>query len=233
MLVMRIIDSILTAPCKNTSITGQTGHRAGQARIVSDMSDPSPTVARSPLMVVPWDPVWPVRAADLVTELARRIGPAARRIEHIGSTAIPGMAAKPVYDLQVSVTDLVATADVIDSAVLPLGLARFPWERDHVPAGSADPPERWAKRAWAKPAPGGERIHLHARLVGSPNERLALLFRDWFRAHPTAVPAYARFKTLLAAALDDIDTYTDIKDPVVDLVIAVADDWAAETGWTP
>ena len=57
--------------------------------------------------------------------------------------------------------------------------------------------------------------------------------RDWFRAHPTTVPAYARFKTLLAAALDDIDTYSDIKDPVVDLVIAVADDWAAETGWTP
>ena len=47
------------------------------------------------------------------------------------------------------------------------------------------------------------------------------------------MPAYARFKTLLAAALDDIDTYTDIKDPVVDLVIAVADDWAVETGWTP
>ncbi len=61
---------------------------------------------------------------------------------------------------------------------------------------------------------------------------MALLFRDWFRAHPGMVPAYARFKLLLAEAVADIDTYTDIKDPVVDLVIAVAETWAVETGWT-
>ena len=71
------------------------------------------------------------------------------------------------------------------------------------------------------------------RLVGSPNERLALLFRDWFRAHPDAVPAYAEFKRALAAAVDDIGVYSDIKDPVVDLVLFVAETWAAITDWTP
>jgi hypothetical protein len=70
-----------------------------------------------------------------------------------------------------------------------------------------------------------------SRRAGSPNERLALLFRDWFRAHPEAVPAYAAFKRSLAAAVPDIATYSDVKDPVVDLVIAVADAWAAVSGW--
>jgi len=181
----------------------------------------------TPLVVVPWESAWPVRGTQLAREIASRIGPMAQRVEHIGSTSIPGMAAKPVFDLQVSVLDLVAASPVIDAAMEPMGLTRMPWEHDHVPAGRDDPPERWVKRLWAKRTPGGERINLHARVVGSPNERLALLFRDWFRAHPEMVPAYARFKLLLA------ESDTDIKDPVVDLVVAVAETWAAETGWTP
>jgi hypothetical protein len=99
-----------------------------------------------------------------------------------------------------------------------------------VPAGCDDPPERWAKRLWSRR--DGERVHLHCRLAGSPNERLALLFRDWFRAHPAAVPAYAAFKQVLAAAVPDAGVYTDVKDPVVDLVVGVAGEWAADTGWT-
>jgi GrpB-like predicted nucleotidyltransferase (UPF0157 family) len=74
---------------------------------------------------------------------------------------------------------------------------------------------------------------VHCRLVGSPNERLALLFRDWLRVHPLAVAAYARFKQVLAATVNDLEVYTDIKDPVVDLVIAAAGEWADATGWTP
>ncbi len=70
-------------------------------------------------------------------------------------------------------------------------------------------------------------------MAGSPNERLALLFRDWFRAHPEAIPAYAAFKRELAAAIPDVATYSNVKDPIVDLVITVADTWAAATGWQP
>jgi GrpB-like predicted nucleotidyltransferase (UPF0157 family) len=71
------------------------------------------------------------------------------------------------------------------------------------------------------------------RLTGSPNERLALLFRDWLRTHPAAVPPYAAFKLALAQAVTDVGTYTEIKDPVVDLVMVVAEPWALETGWAP
>jgi GrpB-like predicted nucleotidyltransferase (UPF0157 family) len=76
-------------------------------------------------------------------------------------------------------------------------------------------------------------VNLHVRLAGSPNERLALLFRDWFRAHPEAIPAYAKFKIDLARETGDMDSYTDVKDSVVDLIIAVAEPWAAAAGWAP
>jgi GrpB-like predicted nucleotidyltransferase (UPF0157 family) len=71
------------------------------------------------------------------------------------------------------------------------------------------------------------------RALRSPNERLALLFRDWLRAHPDAVAAYGQFKLALAAEVPDLDAYTDIKDPVVDLVIAAAAEWARAAGWQP
>ena len=141
------------------------------------------------LVVAPYEPYWQERGAQLAAEVRAALGPLALRVDHIGSTAVPGMAAKPVYDLQVSVRD--------------------------------------------KAQPGGERINLHCRVAGSPNERLALLVRDWLRAHPPAVAAYAAFKRVLAAAVNDIEVYTDVKDPVVDLVIVVAEDWAGATGWTP
>jgi GrpB-like predicted nucleotidyltransferase (UPF0157 family) len=76
-------------------------------------------------------------------------------------------------------------------------------------------------------------VNLHVRVVGSPNERLALLFRDYLREHPAAVAAYAQFKLALAEAVADLDTYTDIKDPVVDLVIAAARQWASDVRWQP
>ncbi|GAA0733145.1 GrpB family protein [Dactylosporangium roseum] len=177
------------------------------------------------------DATWRIRAAELIAELHGALGPLALRIEHIGSTSIPGMAAKAVYDLQVSVADLDEAVAAFDAPLAGLGLFRKPYEHDHVPAGRADSPGRWRKRYWSRT--GDEPVHLHVRLVGSPNERLALLFRDWFRDRPDAVAAYSAFKTALAAAVTDPDVYTDVKDPVVDLVAAAAEEWAATTAWTP
>jgi len=75
-------------------------------------------------------------------------------------------------------------------------------------------------------------VNLHVRLVGSPNERLALLFRDWMRANPEAVPPYTAFKRALAAAAPDVDWYSELKDPVVDLIVEIAETWSRRTGWT-
>ncbi|GAA2622231.1 hypothetical protein GCM10010399_61820 [Dactylosporangium fulvum] len=183
-----------------------------------------------PVAITAPDATWRLRAAQLIAELHGALGPLALRIEHIGSTAIPGMAAKAVYDLQVSVADLDEAAAAFDPPLAGLGLLRRPYEHDHVPAGRTDSPDRWRKRYWSRT--GDEPVNLHVRLAGSPNERLALLFRDWFRDRPGAVAAYSAFKTALAGAVTDPDVYTDVKDPVVDLVIVAAEDWAAATGWS-
>ena len=182
--------------------------------------------------LVPYDPAWRSAGAMLADQLRLALAPFALRVEHIGSTAIPGMASKRILDMQVSVADLAEATKAFDAPLADLGFARTPYEQDHVPAGSDDDPARWAKRLWSRRDHPDGSVNLHVRLLGSPNERLALLFRDWFRAQPAAVPAYARFKLLLAESLADPMAYPEVKDPVVDLIIAVAEPWAAATGWT-
>jgi GrpB-like predicted nucleotidyltransferase (UPF0157 family) len=179
------------------------------------------------------DPTWPDRAATLLARIRAALGPAVVHADHIGSTSIPGMAAKNVLDLQLSVVDLEAAERDFMAPLAELGFGFKPYRGDHVPAGSGDARENWAKRFWSRRDHPGEDANLHVRRVGSPNERLALLFRDWFRAHPTAVPGYGAFKQTLAGRLPDIEGYTDVKDPVVDLVIGIAAPWADETGWQP
>ncbi|MCX4745170.1 GrpB family protein [Kitasatospora sp. NBC_01287] len=184
-------------------------------------------------IVVDHDPAWRDQGIALAGELRSALAPLALQVEHIGSTAIPGMAAKPVFDLQVSVMDLRQAEQAFDQPLADRGFQRSPYQHDHVPAGRDDDPQRWTKRLWSRRGHSGADVNLHVRLLGSPNERLALLFRDWFRAHPTAVPAYAGFKKVLADSVSDTGVYADVKDPVVDLVITVAEPWATEGKWTP
>ncbi|MGH2702320.1 MAG: GrpB family protein [Actinomycetota bacterium] len=184
-------------------------------------------------VILSYDPSWASRGIALTEELVRELGPLALRVDHIGSTAIPGMAAKAIFDLQIGVDDLDEAARAFDEPLARLGFERWPYTQDHMPAGTEDDPVRWQKRLWSRREHSEPDVNLHVRKRGASNERLALLFRDWFRAHPEAVPSYAGFKQLLASAVADYDTYTDLKDPVVDLVVVMAEEWASETGWTP
>jgi GrpB-like predicted nucleotidyltransferase (UPF0157 family) len=181
--------------------------------------------------VRPYDPSWERRGQACADELRRVLRPLALRADHIGSTAIPGMAAKPVFDLQVSVADLDLAAEAFGDPLAERGFEQRPFFQDHIPAGHREPPERWSKRLWIRHDPSRDAVNVHVRVSGAPNERLALLFRDWFRAHPLAVPAYSQFKSLLGAVVPDLPTYADIKDPVVDVVIVAAEEWALATGW--
>ncbi|MCQ8836272.1 GrpB family protein [Streptomyces malaysiensis] len=183
------------------------------------------------LVVVGFDPAWTVRGKTLTTDMYDLLKPLALHVEHIGSTAVPGMAAKPVFDLQAGVRDLQEAQHAFAPLLADRGFELTPYRQDHVPAGSDDDPARWTKRLWTRRGHREPDVNFHVRVAGSPNERLALLFRDWLRAHPAAVPAYARFKQVLAGAVPDLATYADVKDPVVDLVIAVAEPWARATGW--
>jgi GrpB-like predicted nucleotidyltransferase (UPF0157 family) len=187
----------------------------------------------SPVTVVGYDEEWPRRAAAELTLLTTALGDLVLHAAHIGSTSIPMMAAKDILDLQLSVWDLDEAAAAFDGPLAELGYTRLPYERDHVPAGDKGDPNLWAKRYWRRRGhPNGD-VNLHVRVVGSPNERLALLFCDYLRAHPLSVAAYSRFKEVLAAQVSDLEPYTDIKDPVVDVVTVAAEEWASATDWQP
>jgi GrpB-like predicted nucleotidyltransferase (UPF0157 family) len=189
--------------------------------------------AKVSVLVVPYDARWPGWGVAEIGTLRAALGPVIVHAEHIGSTSIPGMAAKDVLDLQLSVRDLDEAAAAFEGPLAELGYERKPFEHDHVPAGDDSDPELWSKRYWRRRNhPDGD-INLHVRIVGSPNERLALLFRDYLRAHNDAVDAYSSFKLALSDAVPDLKAYTEIKDPVVDLVIAAAAQWASDTGWRP
>ncbi|HEY3343189.1 MAG TPA: GrpB family protein, partial [Anaerolineae bacterium] len=70
------------------------------------------------------------------------------------------------------------------------------------------------------------------RVLGSANQRYAVLFRDYLRAHPSTADAYARVKTALAHYhANDIDAYYAVKDPACDLIMGGAEDWAVTTQW--
>lgn len=182
--------------------------------------------------IVPYNPEWPAEFRRVAVPLRAALGDLALRIDHIGSTAVPGLAAKDVIDVQVTATTLDAAA--FAAALAPLDYRR--WEditQDHVPPGCDDPPEEWRK-LYFQPPRGQRRIHLHIRQVGRANQRYALLFRDYLRADPTAAGAYRQIKEALARLHpDDQEAYYDVKDPVCDLIIGAAERWAVATGYAP
>ena len=102
--------------------------------------------------------------------------------------------------------------------------------RDHVPPGADPDPDHWRKRYFDTE---DGRVHVHIRRSGRSNQRYPLLFRDYLRAHPHAAEAYGQLKRRLAAICDDTGTYADAKDPVCDIIMQSAEEWAARTNWTP
>ena len=161
------------------------------------------------------------------------VGALALRIDHIGSTSVPGLAAKDVIDTQITVVDERAmneAAERLDRAGWSVTRAVM---TDHIAPGGPPDAREWVKRFGREP-PDHRRVNLHIRIAGRANQRYALLFRDYLRAHPTAAAAYAAFKRRAAALLpNDLNAYADLKDPVCDLVYLPAEDWAARTAWTP
>ena len=182
-------------------------------------------------MIQPYDERWPAEYATIEALLRDALGPAAVRIDHIGSTAVPGLAAKDVVDVQVGVADL--DDPRVASALEQLGAAPTDVTSDHVPPGDPGDPRDWRKRYFRAP-PSWRPTHLHVREVGRPNFRYPLLFRDYLRHSPAATGAYAQVKTALARLHpEDVEAYSAVKDPVCALVVDAAERWAREVGWAP
>lgn len=190
------------------------------------MADPSPRI-----VIRPYDERWPVEFEALRALLCDALGDLAERVDHIGSTAVPGLAAKDVIDIQVSVTHLHDPR--ITPAFEALGATATDVTSDHVPPGDGGDPSAWEKRYFRAPA-GWRRTHLHVREVGRPNQRYALLFRDYLRASPGARAAYSDVKVALARLHpEDTAAYYDVKDPACDLVMQAAELWARQESWSP
>ncbi len=180
--------------------------------------------------IVPYQPRWPEEFRALGGALRSACGEAALAIHHIGSTSVPGLAAKDVIDVQLTVRDLEA---VPTAAIIALGYgARPDITSDHQPPGLTLPGSELTKRYFSRSEP--HPVHLHVREVGRFNQRYPLLCRDFLRASSGARDAYAEIKRQLARYFpNDVEAYYDIKDPVFDLLMAGAERWAEQVGWQP
>jgi dephospho-CoA kinase len=156
-------------------------------------------------------------------------------VDHIGSTSVPGLAAKDVIDLQVAVADL-ETADRMAPLLAAVGFPAVPGITGDVPKPTDPNPALWQKRFHANADPGRS-VNLHVRVAGSPGWRYALLFRDWLRSDPQAVAMYEAYKREIAAAhAGDSSTaaYADAKEPwFTDVAWPLMNEWADRAGWRP
>jgi GrpB-like predicted nucleotidyltransferase (UPF0157 family) len=138
--------------------------------------------------LVDYDPAWPALFATEAGQLRAVLGARALRVEHVGSTAVPGLVAKPVIDIQVSVATL-DDPGAFDAALGSLGYAHVV----HDPAFDAIYP------FFAKPLGWPRTHHLHLCVAGSREEVRHLAFRDALRAQPAIAQEYVRLKRELAA----------------------------------
>lgn len=161
----------------------------------------------APVELVAYDPTWPARFEEERARLAVILaGWLAGPIEHIGSTAIPGLVAKPVIDIMAPVTTLEHSRPAL--AVLPsLGYVYFPYRPDVM---------HWL----CKPSPQLRTHHLHLVPNGSRLWLDRLAFRDYLRQNPVTAAAYATLKVDLARRYrHNREAYTDAKGPFVAQVL--------------
>jgi GrpB-like predicted nucleotidyltransferase (UPF0157 family) len=184
------------------------------------------------ITILPYDDRWLAEFGRIGTLLREALGDLALRIDHIGSTAVPGLAAKNVIDVQLTVATL--DAEAIAMSLAPLGYTRRDdIMMDHVPPGWDNTAAEWQKLYFR--APERQRpTRLHVREAGRANQRYALMVRDNLRAAPTTAAAYAQVKEALTRLHpEDQAAYYEVKDPVCDIIIEAAERWAAETGYVP
>ena len=157
--------------------------------------------------LAPYDPTWPVKFDAERHLLEAILAPwLAGPIEHIGSTAIPGLCAKPVIDIMAPVPSLDASRAAIAAAAAG-GYVYFPYKPDVM---------HW----FCKPSPEYRTHHLHMVPIGSPLWKDRLAFRNALRGNPALAAEYSALKTRLAVEFrQDREAYTDAKTPFVERVL--------------
>jgi GrpB-like predicted nucleotidyltransferase (UPF0157 family) len=158
-------------------------------------------IEKRPLVLVEHDPEWAEAYAEHERRIRGALGPAAIQVEHIGSTSVPGLAAKPIIDVLVTVEDITAEEDYLDQ-LLGAGYELRVREPGHRLVRT---PQRDA--------------HVHVLEVGAEAADDYLLFRDRLRADPGDRDLYERTKQALAEQdWPDMNAYADAKTEVVEAI---------------
>jgi GrpB-like predicted nucleotidyltransferase (UPF0157 family) len=148
-----------------------------------------------------YDDRWAAQFADEKVLLEGVLNPAAARIEHIGSTSVPGLAAKPVIDIMIGLENF-SLADALVPKIVATGY-------DYIKEFESEMPYR---RYLRKRVDGFDTHHIHMVALDSEFWIRLLLFRDYLRTHPEARDAYAKLKRELAERdWQDVDEYADAK----------------------
>lgn len=171
------------------------------------------------VVLVPYDERWPVVFGELRGVLSRALGGLARAIEHVGSTSVPGLVAKPVIDLDVVIASRAELPRVVE-ALAPLGYRHHGDQgiagREAFKRDAQDVPRDGSGRGW--PA-----HHLYVCAADARELRRHLLFRDWLCAHPEQAAAYGALKRELAERhRHDVDAYCEARSAFVEAALRSA-----------
>jgi GrpB-like predicted nucleotidyltransferase (UPF0157 family) len=167
------------------------------------------------IRIVDHDPRWPLLAQQELRRVADALGDSAVRLEHVGSTSVPGLGAKPIIDMQVSVADI----ERLDDYVGPLEALGYLFAPD-----PAFPDYHY----FAKPHPRPRSHHLHVCQAGSHQEIRHVAVRDFLRAHPAEAARYEELKrTLVREHPEDRLAYVAGKDGYMIELEARAVLWAS------
>lgn len=164
----------------------------------------------APVRLEPYDEAWPQRYDVEARAIADTIGPwITGGIHHVGSTAVPGLRAKPVIDIMAGVADLESARPCVD-LLAPLEYCYAPYRTE-------------AMHWFCKPDPSHRTHHLHLVPTGSATYLDALAFRDYIRHHPDAAARYEALKRDLAARYpNDREAYTQGKSDLIAELTAAA-----------
>ncbi len=190
----------MTDPCRTSSPMSEEEIRA------ATIGDPHPL--NGPVLLVEYDPRWPAQFARESGRIAKALGDRAIRLEHVGSTSVPGLAAKPILDI------LLAVANSADEPSYVPDLERVGYAlRIREPA--------WHEHRLLKRS--DPEANLHVFSVGSAEVERLLRFRDRLRTHPADRELYARTKRELAGRTWRFrQEYADAKTEVVEEILARA-----------
>lgn len=167
-----------------------------------------------PVVIVEYDDDWPSAFEAVAAELAESIGEWLVATEHIGSTAVAGLAAKPIIDVMAGIVSLDATPQIVAA------LEQRGWQ--YVPEYERQLPNRRYFRRVSASGPSTHHLHVVERSDHGWWDR-HVGFRDWLRSHPDDRDRYAALKRSLASRhRDDRAAYTDAKSDFIDAIVGRA-----------